>query len=65
MLDQIDRYEIVLRILFALVAGLIIGFDSWRHQRNAGIRNLLCRGCDIDDDDDVNEQCFIESPRCI
>jgi putative Mg2+ transporter-C (MgtC) family protein len=38
MLDQIDRYEIVLRILFALVAGLIIGFDSWRHQRNAGIR---------------------------
>lgn len=38
MLDQIDRYEVVLRILFALVAGLIIGFDSWRHQRNAGIR---------------------------
>ncbi|MEN9724939.1 MAG: hypothetical protein RLZZ98_448 [Pseudomonadota bacterium] len=38
MPDQLNELEIIVRVFFALIAGLIIGFDSWRHQRNAGIR---------------------------
>ena len=38
MTDTLTPEEIIIRIALALIAGLIIGFDSWRHQRNAGIR---------------------------
>jgi putative Mg2+ transporter-C (MgtC) family protein len=38
MTDTLALEQIILRIALALIAGLIIGFDSWRHQRNAGIR---------------------------
>lgn len=38
MTDTLAPEQVVLRITLALIAGLIIGFDSWRHQRNAGIR---------------------------
>ena len=38
MADTLTLEQIILRIALALIAGLIIGFDSWRHQRNAGIR---------------------------
>ena len=30
--------QIVLRIFLALIAGMVIGFDSWKNSRNASIR---------------------------
>ena len=30
--------QIILRIFLALIAGMIIGFDSWKNNRNASIR---------------------------
>ena len=38
MTETLVPEQVILRITLALIAGLIIGFDSWRHQRNAGIR---------------------------
>ena len=38
MAETLAPEQIVLRIMLALIAGLVIGFDSWRHQRNASIR---------------------------
>jgi len=54
MTDTLTPEEIIIRIALALIAGLIIGFDSWRHQRNAGI-NLLCCSSYIHYDNDVDE----------
>ena len=37
-MDESYYSQIVLRIFLALIAGMVIGFDSWKNSRNASIR---------------------------